>query len=158
MSAVYFKQQPKKSHLSHSITVWQNYRVASLLLQISNLLVDDSCGMFIDAKDSDWVPNQKYESDLGILRDKTMYIKLIYTYPMTMNKITSSEDWNYWLKTLDTASLNHQIKIQWKYPKTIKRKGQHMFKKAFQDIKYGGNGYRIYVNIMTGENVVNLGC
>ena len=62
MSAVYLKQQPKKSHLSHSITVWQNYRVASLLLKISNLLVDDSCGMFIDEKDSDWVPEQKYES------------------------------------------------------------------------------------------------
>ena len=63
--------------------------------------------------------------------DETMGYKLIYhTSPMMTNKFTPSVDSTYWLKSLDTSSLNQPIKIEFKMflSQLIKKNGSLVIK------------------------------
>ena len=42
-------------------------------------------------------------------------IRMDENYSMMINKITTIEETNYYFKSLETASLNKQIKIQYKF-------------------------------------------
>ena len=60
----------------------------------------------------------KYHISPGICRDKTMEDKLIYISNV-INKIITSVDHNYRLKSLDPTRLYKPITIQEKYPKFL---------------------------------------